>query len=67
MFPNLGKIMFLHICKNGFKFVLESDKVIFSKKIVFVWKNYLYDGIFKLSINNKIIIYVYTIEHTSSL
>ena len=39
------------LCKEGFKTVLESNKLILSKNGVFVGKGYACDGMFKLSVN----------------
>ena len=39
------------LCKNGLKAVLEAEKIILSKNGVFVGQGYLYNGMFKLSIN----------------
>ncbi|KAK0599690.1 hypothetical protein LWI29_007694 [Acer saccharum] len=41
------------LCKSGIKTV-ESDKLIISKNGMFVGKGYSCDGMFKLSINNKV-------------
>ncbi|KAL8103846.1 hypothetical protein AgCh_028150 [Apium graveolens] len=38
------------LSKHGFRIVIESDKVIFSKSGMFVGKGYLTDGLFKLNV-----------------
>ena len=55
------------LCKNGIKTVLESDKLIMSKNGMFVGKGYSCDGMFKLSINNKVNSSVYIVESSSHL
>ena len=55
------------LCKNGIKTVLESDKLIMSKNGMFVGKGYSCDGMFKLSINNKVNSSGYIVESSSHL
>jgi hypothetical protein len=38
------------LSKKGFKIILESDKVIVTKSIVFLKKGYFYDSMFKFDI-----------------
>ncbi|KAG2674040.1 hypothetical protein I3760_13G117400 [Carya illinoinensis] len=40
--------------KAGFKQIMESDQYVITKNRVFVGKGYACDGIFKLSIENKV-------------
>ena len=53
------------LCKRGFKIVLESDKFVISKNVVFVGKGYSLDGMFKLSINNINIASAYMVESST--
>ena len=55
------------LCKNGIKTVLESDKLIMSKNWMFAGKGYSCNGMFKLSINNKVNSSAYIIESSSHL
>ena len=51
------------LCKNGFKVVLESNKLILSKNSVFIGKGYSCGGMFKLSINNVMNVSAYIVEY----
>lgn len=50
------------LCKNGFKIVLESDKVVVTKNCVYVGKRYSVDGMFKFSTCANKINVVYVVE-----
>jgi len=53
------------LSKEGFKIVLESDKVIVTKSEMFMGKGYPCDGMFKFSINEINVISAYMVESTS--
>ena len=55
------------LCKKGFKSVLESDSLILSKNGMFLGKGYSCDGMFKLSIDNKVNVSVYMVDLSLSL
>jgi hypothetical protein len=55
------------LCKKGIKAVIESDKLILSKNGMFIGKGYSCDGMFKLSIINKVISHSSYIVESSSL
>ena len=50
------------LCKKGLKIVLECNKVVISKNVVFVGKGYSCDGMLKLSINNNKNVFAYIVE-----
>jgi len=55
------------LVKNGFKCVFVSDKVVVSKKEIYVGKGYLTEGLFKLNVMvvdsmNKIVASSYLLE-----
>ena len=50
------------LCKKGFRVAFESNNVILSKNGMFVGKGYSCDGMYQLSINNKVISSVYIVE-----
>ncbi|KAH9780112.1 CCHC-type domain-containing protein [Citrus sinensis] len=51
--------------KFGFKLVFESNKFILSKGGTFVGKGYMYEGIFKLNINNMNVSFAYMVDSLS--
>ena len=48
--------------KSGFKLVFESNKFILSKGGTFVGKGYIYEGMFKLNINNMNVSSAYMVD-----
>ena len=55
------------LTRKGFKIVLESDKVIITKRGMFVEKGYSCYDMFKFSINEINVIFAYMVESTSLL
>jgi hypothetical protein len=51
--------------KFGFKVVFESDRFVLTKGGAFVGKSYLFEGMFKLNLNNKVNNSAYSIDSIS--